>query len=465
MQFVHLYIINFKDFAYRMSQQSKILKAKSLLEKLTPDNIAKLSPSQLETLRKELNPYGTTVEGRGNYLSFSYTNIQEQYWKQFMTTALIAFLNRKCDEYHVPEGIPVIPVYDYVQSPEKLQEYHENWQKDEFLQKKIEENEKWMQKRVIIKEFLENAFQFNPDEHVRSAYNPNPSDPDRDLIKTPAAQFAIQRLQKKDLVFRKSLLEYERTRNLMNMAKSVSDRPYSHERLNWAVSPSVSNEHLLGESPSDPTLFQAVYSMIPPADMFHHFTHYYQANYDRLLEAVQDLYCEKPDFDIAFNPLQWHQNMEDANKFIEKHRNDVISSILVAQSGKWTFIAPYAKVRQAERYYNDKTKVLERMMEHQKQSAKLGQDMMKRRIYKQKKQNIKDYGPDDEAIALYKERQKSINNLEENQVDQFDLNAYEKELENECPDNAVQVNVINFSKGGQEVALRKFYTEEIPPES
>jgi len=450
------------------SKQAKIAKAKDLLEKLTPENVAKLSVEKSESLQKVINPYGTIIEGSGNFLSFSYTNIQERYWKQFMTTALIAFLNRKCDEWHVPEGIPVIPVYDYATNPEKLEQYHEKWQKDEVLQGKIDENAKWMQKRLIVKEFLEEAFQFNPDEHVRSAYMPNPCDPEREIIDTPAAKFAINRLKKKDIVFRKNLLEYERTRNLMHMAKktplSHSDKKYTHEKLNQAIDPAVSNTSLLSHGDfTDPTVAQAVYNMIPPADMFHNFTHYYEANYDRLLEAVNDLYCEKPQFDIAFNPHQWHSSMEEANAFVEKHHNDVISSILISQSGKWTFIAPYAQVRKAERYFNEKTKVLERMMDHQKQSAKLGQDMMNRRIYKQKKQNIKDYGPDDEAIAMYKERQRHINESEGNEISQFDINQFEKELADECPADAVQINVINLSNGGQDVTLRKFYTEEVPP--
>lgn len=440
------------------SKQTKIAKAKQLLDKLTPENVAKLSQSQLEALRKELNPYGTTVEGSGQYLTFSYTNIQEQYWKKFMTTAMVAFLNRKCDEWHVPEGIPVIPVYDYAADPTKLDTYHQSWTKDAILQKKIDDNARWMQKRLIVKEFLEEAFQFNPDEHVRSAYAPNPCDPERDIIETPAAKFALSQLKKTDVPLRKELLEHERLRNLMNQSKSVRpERPYAHEKLNALVDPAVANDSL-----QDPTLFQTVYNMIPPADLFQHFTHYYEANYDRLVEAVNDLYCEKPDFDIAFNPLQWHASMEDVQKFIEKHRNDVISSILVAQSGKWTFVAPYAKVRKTEKYFNDKTKVLERMMEHQKKSSKLGQEMMNRRIYKQKKQNIEEYGPDDEAIALYKSRQKEINQRENTGVEQFDFNEFEKELKESCPDDAVQVNVINISQGGMDVKLRKFYTEDIP---
>jgi hypothetical protein len=436
---------------------TKIAKAKQLLDKLTPENVAKLSNTQLEALRKELNPYGTTVEGAGNFCTFSYTNIQEAYWKQFMTTAMVAFLNRMCDEWNVPDGIPVVPVYEFAKHPEKLQEYHQNWRKDEKVQRKIEENEKWMQKRLIVKEFLEHAFQFNPDEHVRSAYTPNPTDPDREVIETPAAKFAIARLQKSDVPFRQDLLEYTRTRNLMNQSKSISSSPYSLEKLNQLVDVEVSNAILTGSN-DDKSLFHTVYNMIPATDTFHNFTHYYQTNYDRLIEAVNDLYCEKPDFDIAFNPLQWHDSNEDAQRFIEKHRNEVISSILVAQSGKWTFVAPYGKVRKAERYFNDKTKVLEKMMDHQKASAKLGQDMLNRRVYKQKKKNIEESGPDDDAIAMYKERQKSINN---NEIDQFDMEKYQKELDAECPDRAIQVEVINITNGGTDVKLRKFFTEEV----
>ena len=90
-----------------------------LLDELDDESLAKLDDAEVLKMRKKLNPYGQTIEGSGNILTFSYTDLQSKYQQKLITTSIIGFLNRMCDEWEVPTGVPVIPVYDYVKDPKE----------------------------------------------------------------------------------------------------------------------------------------------------------------------------------------------------------------------------------------------------------------------------------------------------------------------------------------------------------
>ena len=179
-----------------------------LLEELDDDSLSKLSDDEVLELRKKLNPYGRTIEGSDKILTFSYTDLQSEYLTKLITTTMIGFLNRMCDEWRVPSDVPVITVHDYLKNPSKLDEYEKTLQKPELMADAIAENKKNMIKRVAIKEFLEDMFQYNPDLHVRSAYKPNYKDPERNVLDTPAAQLAIQQLKKSDTDFLNAYKQY-----------------------------------------------------------------------------------------------------------------------------------------------------------------------------------------------------------------------------------------------------------------
>jgi hypothetical protein len=409
-------------------------------------------------LRKKLNPYGRTIDGSDKWLTFSFTNLQEKYMEKLLMTGLIGFLNRACDEYHVPEGIPVIPVYDYVKNPELLHEYYKDWKLTDKLKKQIHENNEWMKKRVIIKEFIEYLFQYSPDEHVKSVYRPQPRDLDRSVLDTPAANLAINELKQKDIKFREQMLEFDRIQNLRAM-KQAAD-----EKIDAAIDELVSRKLLLPDqhyskmnfeewTDEDKNLLRTVCEMIPPADIFRKFRNYFEDNYDKLREAVLHLYCEKPDFDMAINPYQWHDDEDSAVEFQKKHRDEVIADIIKAASGKWNFFAPFAKVKNSTKFFNKNTIILEEMAQQIEIDQKIGADMMKKRVVKMKKKNIQDEGPDAEAFNKWKSQNTTLKEM-----------GAENPIEDDCPDNAVEVEVFRISKGGLDIKKDKFYTEASIPE-
>lgn len=427
-----------------MSSQSAATQLTKLLDELNEDSLATMSDNEVLELRKQLNPYGRTIEGSNKILTYSYTDLQFEYTKKIVTTTMIGFLNRMCDEWRVPDGIPVIPVYDYVKDPSKLDEFEKTLQQPDVMRKNLDENKANMQKRVIIKEFLEDMFQYNPDYHVRSAYKPNLKDDERKLIDTPSAHLAIYELKKKDPEFKEQLIQYEREKNIREkLAKESeskdSDLPKPSETLVTSVSEQVTN-------------------MLPPADIFHRFQYYYDSNYEELRNIVADLYCDKPCFETAINPYSWHDSDEDAEKFINKHKDEVISTIFKAHSGKWNIFSPYKKVRESMKYFNKKTAVLEEIAKQIESDAKMGSELMRKRIKIKKKKNIEEEGPDDEAFLKWKAENSK---LKEMGAESIKPSEYENQDE---IDDALEVPVFRISKGGTKLERTQFYTEAVAPE-
>jgi hypothetical protein len=401
-----------------------------LLSELDEESLATMSDEDVLNLRKQLNPYGRTIEGSNNYLTYSYTDLRLDYLKKMITTSMIGFLNRMCDEWHVPDGIPVIPVYDYVKNPEKLDEFENSLQNKDILKADIDSNREYMQKRIIVKEFLEDMFQYNPDTHVRSAYRPNVNDPERSLVNSPAASLAVYNLKKSDNQFAEEWLKYEREQSISGVKPSekivTTIRKYCTE-------------------------------MIPPSDIFHRLQYYYDSNYEELKEIVRDLYCDKEEFETAINPYSWHTTEDEADAFINKHKDEVITSIYKAHSGKWNIFAPYKKVRESMRFFNKKTQVLEEIAKQIERDSKLGADLMKKRIKVKKSKNIKEQGPDDPAFLKWKENNATLQEMGGESINAKDY------CPDDCPDNAITVPVFRLSKGGTTLEKSHFFTEAEAP--
>lgn len=425
-----------------MTESQKLKQSlESILDELDNEQIDNLTEEELLEYRKKLNIYGRTIQGSDNYLNFSFTNLQEKYQEKLLMTSMIGFLNRAVDEYHVPDGLPIISVYDYTQDPSLITSFSKDWTLTDKLKKDIEDNEKWMQERVIIKKFLEEMFQYNPDKHIRSAYKPNVKDLARGLVDTPAANLAVEELKARDIKFREQMVTFDRVQKLITMKEGAID-----EELQSLVSKKLvlPKRHYRGVDfenwpKEDLDLLYNAYNIIPPVDIFGKFRTYMEINYDKLREAVLHLYCDKPDYDLAINPYSWHDSIESANEFVKKHSGEVISDIITASSGMWNFFAPFAKVRESTKFYNKDTAVLEEIASQIEQDAKLGADLMKNRVKQQKKKNVEEEGPDAEYFTQWKKDNTVLKDLGAVTTGDFSPE--------DTPDDAVCVPVYRIADG------------------
>lgn len=423
-----------------------------------------LTDDQVTELRKKLNPYGRTIEGSGTYTCLSITNMSEQYMKRFLMTSLIGFLYRQCDEYELDDGEPPCPLDDYEEfmseyenaeaaakeSREWLKDFY-NTLEDGWTEETLEPGKKaerlihqravercdGFKKRLIIRQFLDSHFQFNPDKHVRSAYSNNPLDPER---VTPS--------QVKDR--QKKITGKSGTTMIIDKSKESTE----------------STESTTEETARSNSKFV---KHIPPADVFHRWSYYTDSNYEEVRTAVKDLYCEKPDLEFAINPYDKFDTQEEAEKFVQKHKNEVIADVLTLTNSKWNLCGSFKKNRDRVNFYNEKTAVIEEIFKQLEQDKKLGADLMRKRVKRKKKKNVTEYGPDPDEFKQYKKNNPSgFESMGAENVSVEDKKDNEEEVmfknHEECPYDAVQVDVFDMRKGGKIVKKSEFFTEAETPE-
>lgn len=397
--------------------------------------IDNLTDDQIIELRKKINPYGRTIQGQKTLTCLSITNLQEQYMKRFLMTGLISFLYRKCDEYDLDDGEPVesmddgktfmIKYNNAIKEAQKAVLYVEDFEKSEIKEDSLDFKQKsellknkrsierglGFKKRLIIRQFLDDNFSFNPDKHVKSAYSDNPLDPERNM----PSKLAVD----------------------SSLTKKYND---SHAA-----------------------------NHIPPVDVFHRWNYFLDTNYEEIRCAVKDLYCEKPDLEFAVLPYDQFDTEEDAKKFVQKHKKEVIADILTLHNSKWNLMGSFKKNRERINFYNEKTSVVEQIFKQIETDKKVGAELMRKRVKRKKVKNKEEYGP--EVPKMFDEYSK----LKAGDMEMLGAENLSKEREKEllkegktylsnpnhedCPFDSVQVDVFDFRKGGDNVKKSEFFTK------
>jgi hypothetical protein len=436
------------------------------LKALSNTDLSKIDQEKILEMRKRLNPYGRTIAGSEKFLNFSITQITHEYWKKLITTSMIGYLNRMCDEWKVPTGVPVVSVYEYLENPSLLDTPELVLQKDNKpMMYDYEFNRDWMKKRLIVKEFLEEMFQFNPDEHVRSAYRPNYKDQNRTPLDTMAARIAINTACAKDADLRadralNDSVNGVKTKKVKRTIKGKDGKIKTIIREvpveNVPPTPEAPTLRTpLDQSMADPNAFSTVTNMIPPQDVFHRFKMYMTENFESLREAVLALYCEKPEFELAINPYSWHDNRDDAEKFKKQHADEVITEVFTAESGKWNFFDSFKKQRESVNFYNKNTIILEEMVKQIERDERLGQDLMAKRVEKEKAKNVIEAGPDAENFKKWVEENTELTKLGAKYIGDM--------ADEDTPENAIEVPVWKIAKGGLELTKDKFFSQAEAP--
>ena len=433
-----------------------------------------LTDEQVTELRKKLNPYGRTIEGSGTYTCLSITNMSEQYMKRFLMTSLIGFLYRQCDEHELDDGEPPCPMDDFtafmieyskaVSAAEISKEWlsvfwkifrDDNWseesltpeQKAERLtHQRVVEKGGGFKKRLVVRQFLDGLFQYNPDKHVRSAYSNNPLDPER---VTPE-QVKTTKKEIKTIIGKSG-------------AKITIDKP-AVEDSSIPNDVDVTPMEYMKRSTSE------FVKHIPPSDVFHRWSYYTDSNYEEVRSAVTDLYADKPDLEFAVNPYDQFASKEDAEKFVQKHKNEVIADVLTLTNSKWNLCGSFKTNRDRVNFYNEKTAVIEEIFKQLEQDKKLGADLMRKRVRRKKQKNIEESGPEPEEFKQYKkDHPSSFENMGAEDVTRQDDKSKDSDcvtfkIHEDCPYDAIQVDVFDIKKGGQIVNKSEFFTQAETPE-
>ena len=283
----------------------------------------------------------------------------------------------------------------------------------------------------IIRGFLANYFEYDPDAHVRKAYDEmvikaerrdiaglpdkvlvDPTDPERlplTVLLTeapPETTVETDTEQLKAMIQSKSELEQQHAYNVLchlltnsNTAKiaayvlsGAGDDPDRQERWRRMLLPKIAKDKI---------------PAVPPQDTFHRFNYYLEVNMEALRAATASIYHDKPELDFAIAVMDsFEGTREEVQKFGEKFRDDhqdqVISEIKLIEMGGWTFLGDFEKNREKANFFNRQTDVLERILKRHEEDQKFGGLLMRQRVRTAKAKNIKEEGPDAPGLSEYK---------------------------------------------------------------
>ena len=326
-----------------------------------------------------------------------------------------------------------------------------------------------------INQFIESYFEYNPDQHVRSALDKSKLTPDERKVYDkidkyrPTMELLKSRVsvEEKDPELSEIFSDRETYNACMHLLK---EKPHLLKKL--SEKPEEYKEKLI---PLTKELHLA--DKIPPADTFHRWGYYNEVNMEEIRNVVSAVYDEKPVFDLALQIYkQFEGTEEEVNEqkkaWISKYNEELSSDVNMIPIGNWVLLANYKKNRDEIDFYNRHTEVLRRIMQKHEEDKKLGKDLMNKRIKKAKTKNIKEAGKDAEIMKQYASQYQNLTNLgakraltfeEQREIENLQKNMKDmKEIE-DVPDNAIQVNAFTHDAEKGEFTKTAFYTESEAP--
>lgn len=376
--------------------------------------------------------------------------------------------------------------------------------------------------RGIIYDFLNELFEFNPDAHVRRAYDEvvtdsaeagDKGDPKRPTLEQIKYKVRVEEedreiyedLTRNKEAYNSSMYMLRNEQASANLVKALENR----EKFIRYMQP------ISADSDARPAI-----EKLPPQDTFRRFSYYMEVNYEELRSATAALYNEKPDLDfmlIIYDTFEG-TDMEIAEKFTQfkdMHQDEFICDVKQVMQGKWIILGDFKENRENIDFYNKNTDVLKRILDRHEDDKKMGKELMKKRVVKEKARNIRQDGPDAQGLGEYMNAmevgattgtEKAISREEMNRLERARGNLtsareyeyletqrktiekltsysksrelfYEEERELseaqrayelakeqvEVPDNAIQVDIWEHDAGKGEVKKSKFYTEAEAP--
>jgi hypothetical protein len=266
----------------------------------------------------------------------------------------------------------------------------------------------------VIENFLRAWFEYNPDAHVRSAYDEflsagaaaqatDPGDPCRPPL--AAVRAAAPRIEA--AAEREAVEALTASREAYNAAAYMLRNEQAAAALQVALAAPERFRRYLCPIPADSPARPAV-DRIPPQDTFHRWRYYTEVNYEELRTATEAIYHEKPDLDWALILYEYFEGTpaevdEAFEAFRDQHQDEVISDIKGLDFGGWTLLGDFKENREKITFYNKHTDVLKRILDRHAEDKKLGQDLMRNRVRQLKAKNIRTDGPDAPGLAEYQQ--------------------------------------------------------------
>lgn len=314
----------------------------------TEDEIRSLE-EEIVRIREAIEKYKTSLASLETKLNLATTAAESYNMQILQLNAQFRNLKSEYDSTFPKSGktssgfLDSVEVDKYEPNGDELDAFAEEVKKELGITKTAEE---YMDEvRDIIQAFLDMYFKYNPDTHVKCAYKPNYDDPSRIPLKTD---------------------------------KSGNINEETIER-----------------------------SVIPPDDTFYRWNRYVENNYEPLRQACDDIYAEKSDFEFDLVPLEIFEGdtqdeaEEKFNQFKRKYADEFEADIYSARFASHNLLSPWYQNRQVRDFYTERTEIIKRILDQNKEDAKYGQKIIKERAKQKKSEDIKKLGPDPVSRKQY----------------------------------------------------------------
>lgn len=453
-----------------------------------PERIEQLSVDEITELRKYLQPYNT-INGDNKYTCMSIININQDYQKKLITTSMIGFLYRMCDEYEIlddelTEKINENDFEEEVQNPDKYdQDIIKNKQTNLYLKHKYNfiiennlvpndtlsiDNKDEITKLVTLSDNNELYIQQLVNNEINEYFKPRKVINRLKLSNYINTKVKEQSLYEQEIIkrFLNKLFEYN---------PDIHTESVYHENIKdperRLLKPINKNEK---DNIKHMTIEQLLSTKIPPNDTFLRFNYYFDQNYENMRDMVTHIYSTKPDLDFAINIFGTFDNLDETENFIKKHKNEVITDIYTLTNNKWNIMGPFKENRERVNFYNDNTAILESIFKQQEEDSKLGSELMKDRIRKKKIRNIRHMGKDSEEFKNYiKNNPNAVQHMGAINCDDEKYEIVEEfEVadggipvdEDGIPENAVKIDVMSINAKSGNIKTTELYTKAKAPD-
>lgn len=382
----------------------------NLIKDIYTDNtkINDLEENELRELSKYVSPMNAAITGEPTkYAVLSIINLQEKYQKALLMTALSGYLYRRL--------------------------IHWEYDGDNAAT------------RTAVQCFLDDAFKFNADKHVRMHGTPTGDVGEVPLPQSAGPVDVISAVSRIKRMAADTLRIINDVKNIENIAQDavlelVSVRAELQNMikdLDVVVAPAQQQN-------------MASVSKYIPSDTFHGFDSYLCDNYEPLRDATTSLYGIQPDLDHAVIFYDAFEKPEAAREYCRKNEDKFRSDAITIENNGVTMLGPWKQNRERIDFYNKNAELLQQMLDNHEKEQKLGTQLMEKRAINAKRKNIAEVGPDAPGLAEYTKIANRITarglnpamtDDEKREYAQDIAQAREIREDLEVPEDAIQTNV------------------------
>jgi hypothetical protein len=361
-----------------------------------PDMVNNLTEEQLEEIEKKLNPYGSTIYGDEKYTCISFTNLREKYMTKLLTTSLIGFTYQMAREHKVDVDNLNDTFKVNKNDFKKLKQHPDKMNTDLITKIKDQAFNEFILKK---KEGKEDSVSWSEEEEIE--INTDANKYSEDVVNsmfTDREYFDLDEMARAEEENSRAQAEQEKA-----VIQRFLDNLFKYDPEYHATN-SFNKENMLKDIERTGTGGVGdIYNEVPN-DTYNRFQMYYDVNYEKLRSAVMYLYSEKPDIEVAINVFDSFDSLDQAKNYVEKNKSKIVTNMYTLTNNKWNLLGSFKENRQRMDFYNKNTVILENILKQKEEDAKVGSELLKKRVKKVKTKNIKTFGKDDPKFDIYKKQ-------------------------------------------------------------